>query len=58
MLGVRLRPGGGGRFAPLRVDATGVPAPDPSREATRLVNRLGQQDFGGNAMRLLSDGSF
>ena len=61
LLTVRLSAEGylrGGRLTPLRLDATGTPAPDPSHESTHLVNQLGRQDFGGNAMRLLPDGSF
>jgi hypothetical protein len=45
-----------GRLVPLRLDAPGTPAPDPDREALRLVGELGQADFGRNAAGLHADG--
>ncbi|HYP47488.1 MAG TPA: CapA family protein [Thermoleophilaceae bacterium] len=61
LLTVHLTPRGhlrGGKFTALRLDGAGAPSPDPSGEATALVNRLGGEDFGGSALRLMADGSF
>lgn len=61
LLTVRLSERGqlrGGQFTALRLSPEGVPAPDPSGEATALVNQLSEQDFGATGTRLLDDGSF
>ena len=61
LLTVRLSPDGylrGGQFTGLRLSADGVPSTDSSGEATGLVNRLSDEDFGAAALRLLDDGSF
>jgi len=52
----RLR--GRNRFLPLRLNGAGVPGVDRSGEATKLVTRLGTEDFEETALRLLPDGSF
>ncbi len=53
VLRVRLGPDGrfrGGRLFPLRLDASGVPHPDPTRTAARVVTALGAEDFPGHAV--------
>ncbi|MBA2629595.1 MAG: CapA family protein [Thermoleophilaceae bacterium] len=61
LLTVRLSAEGhlrGGRFTSLRLDAAGVPSPDPTGEASALVSQLGHEDFGFTGLRLRRDGSF
>lgn len=47
----------GGRMLPLRLEGPGVPRPDGSGAAARLVDRLGRLDFGRRAVRLRGDGT-
>jgi len=47
----------GGRMLPLRLVGPGVPQPDRSGAAARLVDRLGRADFGRRAVRLRGDGT-
>lgn len=61
LLQVNLSPDGtlrGGRFRSMKLIGPGIPVPDPSRAATKLVNELGEKDFYGRRLRLLPDGSF
>ncbi|MBA3301385.1 MAG: CapA family protein [Thermoleophilaceae bacterium] len=61
LLQLNLSPEGslrGGRFRSMKLTGPGVPAPDPTRASTKLVNRLGEEDFFGARLRLLPDGSF
>jgi hypothetical protein len=56
---VTLRPDGSwlnGRLVPIRLVSPGVPAPDPSREAVRLVRSLSLADFRDTAMRVSPEG--
>jgi hypothetical protein len=61
ILTVRVAPDGrvlGGRLTPLRLTGPGIPTPDPTRASVALVDRLGAEDFGADAVRLRADGSF
>ncbi len=60
VLQVTLRPDGSwlnGRLVPVRLVSPGVPAPDPSREAVRLVRSLSVADFRDRAMRISRGGA-
>jgi hypothetical protein len=46
-----------GRLVPLRLDADGRPAPDPSRAAVGLVAGLSRADFGRHAARFSASGT-
>lgn len=46
-----------GRWRSMRIDAPGVPKPDPTREAVKLVRKLSEQDF-ASPVELEKDGSF
>jgi hypothetical protein len=46
----------GGRLRPVRLDASGRPAPDPAGEAVALVRELSLADFGDRAPRIRPDG--
>lgn len=46
-----------GHFEPMRQAPRRGPAPDPTREALRVLRRLSTQDFGANAARIEDDGS-
>jgi len=60
-LSVRLRADGtviAGRVQSVRFDyPDGVPVPDPTGEAARLMDRRGHRDFPGSAVRLGPDGA-
>jgi Bacterial capsule synthesis protein PGA_cap len=45
-----------GRFTSLRLSSDGIPAPDPSQAAARLISRLGRQDFSTAAALVGGDG--
>src|SRR5205823_5735022 len=59
VLQVTLRPDGSwlnGRLVPIRLVSPGVPAPDPGREAIRLVRSLSLADFRDRGMRISPEG--
>jgi hypothetical protein len=55
VLQVTLRADGsfaGGALRPIRLVRPGIPAPDPTAAADRLVRGLSREDFGRRALRL------
>ncbi len=60
ILKVRLRPDGswaGGTIAPIRLTPDGLPAPDRSGAAKRVVRDLSREDFGRRGTRVSSAGA-
>jgi poly-gamma-glutamate capsule biosynthesis protein CapA/YwtB (metallophosphatase superfamily) len=47
----------GGRLVPVHLVGAGAPQLDRSAQAVRLVARLGREDFGAHAVKLLRDGT-
>ena len=45
-----------GTLVPLTIAGNGIPRPDPSRAADRIVRTLSKQDFGAQAMRVSKTG--
>jgi hypothetical protein len=45
------------RIIPIRLSPNGIPAPDRSGEAVKLMRRLSQEDFGARAARVSANGT-
>lgn len=59
LLSVRLGPDGtfmSGRLASLRLSGAGIPAPDPSGAAARLIARVSREDFGAHGVGIAAGG--